>query len=48
MVEKIWDKHDSNKSGYIERRETKEFLKETFEAAGIKNQFDDEDFEEFF
>mmetsp|Transcript_6639 Transcript_6639/g.10671 ORF Transcript_6639/g.10671 Transcript_6639/m.10671 type:complete len:116 (+) Transcript_6639:238-585(+) len=47
-IEDIWDSFDRDNNGSIDKREIQKFLDQTFEAAGMKLQYTQDDFDELY
>ena len=47
-VEDIWEVHDENADGSIDKRELKVFIDSCFEKVKPKCEFSDFDFDDFF
>ena len=47
-VNDIWDEHDTNDDGILDKDETKEFVRATLEDMDEKNQFSEGDFTDCF
>ena len=47
-VDEIWAKYDSDGNGYLDKQETKQFVKDTLQDMSDGDGFNDGDFEECF
>ena len=48
MVNEIWIEFDQDDSGHLDKEETRRFLKRIFEMVGLKRNFDNDEFNDFF
>lgn len=48
MVNEIWVEFDQDDSGTLDKEETRLFLKRIFDMVGLKRNFDNDEFEDFF
>ena len=47
-IDDIWKHYDNDNSGFLDKRETKEFVRNTLQEMGEQGEFSDEDFEACF
>ena len=47
-VDEIWQKYDADGNGYLDKQETKQFVKDTLHDMSDGDGFNDADFEECF
>eukprot|EP00976_Prorocentrum_cordatum_P086233 1186423-Prorocentrum_minimum.AAC.1 len=47
-IDQIWETYDTDKSGALDREETKRFVQETLGNLGCGDEFSDEAFNEMF
>jgi Ca2+-binding EF-hand superfamily protein len=48
MVNEIWVEFDQDDSGHLDKEETRRFLKRIFDMVGLKRNFDNDEFDDFF
>jgi len=48
VIDQIWDTYDKDKSGALDKQETKQFVKDTLGNLGGGDEFSDEAFDEVF
>lgn len=48
MVNEIWVEFDQDDSGHLDKEETRRFLQRTFDMVGLKRNFDNDEFDDFF
>ena len=47
-IDDIWDSYDKDKSGFLDKNETKQFVKSTLMEVGDNGAFSEEEFEKCF
>jgi Ca2+-binding EF-hand superfamily protein len=48
VIDQIWDTYDVDRSGYLDKDETKKFVKDTLGNLSGGDEFSDEAFDEVF
>ena len=48
IIDKIWDTYDVDKSGALDKQETKKFVQDTLGNLGSGDEFSDKAFDEVF
>ena len=48
VIDQIWDTYDADKSGALDKQETKKFVQDTLGNLGSGDEFSDEAFDEVF
>ena len=48
VIDQIWDTYDDDKSGQLDKKETKKFVQDTLGNLGSGDEFSDDAFDEVF